>query len=93
MAASETGFGIHVRYGEVPNVVIVYVWNIASSAPTEMYAMRWPACFNIAEDLGWTETKSWARLRYYVQTKASRRARAALAPYRMTRGAWRTLVA
>jgi hypothetical protein len=92
MGASETGFGIHLRYGQVAGVVIVYVWNLNASDPVEFHAMRWPECLAIAERLGWTETNSWAKLRYYVQTKASSRTRAAVRPYRMTRGAWRRLI-
>jgi hypothetical protein len=92
MGASETGFGIHIRYGEVPDVILVWVWNVASAAPTQIHAMHWPEALGIAKRLGWTSTGSWARLRYYVQTKASDRARAALRPYTMSTGGWRRLV-
>ena len=58
MAASDTGFGIHVSYGQLSDVVIVYAWHVDSDAPIEFYAMRWPECLKIAENLGWTETNS-----------------------------------
>ena len=62
------------------------------AAPAEFYAMRWPECLAIATKLDWTNTNSWAKLHYYVQTKASARARSALMSYRMNRGTWRRLI-
>lgn len=92
MAASGTGFGIHIRYSRVAGIILVYAWNMDRSVPAEFYAMRWPECRAIATKLGWTQSGSWAKLQYYVQTKASGPAKSALRPHRMTRDAWRQLV-
>lgn len=99
--ASAEGFSVARKYRRVPGLVnaplvMVYVWKARSPADIEFYAMTWNDAVAIAEELGWTRTRSWQRDPWwtgsYETTRPSQRVKSAIARYRMAPGRWRELI-
>ena len=90
-AAWTQGFGIDRKYEKFPDLVIAYVWHLSSPRDAITYAMIFGQARSIAEQMGWTRTKSWER-GGYVSNAPGKRLLELLKPFQMRPGAWWKLV-
>jgi hypothetical protein len=56
-ASSQKSFDVQRRFETFPNVLMVYVWNLAD-APVA-YCLRYAQAEKVAKQMGWTATNSW----------------------------------
>ena len=87
-AATCEVFSLNTKYAKFPGLVLVYVWNLADSAKTKCFALTYPEALHVAEQMGWTQTNSWALQGSYSTTRPSKRLCALLAKYEMTAEKW-----
>lgn len=80
-------FGLDQKYSRFPNLLIAYVWNLASEERTVTFALSYAEAYAVAAQMGWTETASW-RDGAYVSTNPSSKLTTLLAPYKMTPERW-----
>ena len=87
-AASNQSFGINQKYAKLPNMLIAFVWNLAS-APDQVvtFALSYKEAVTVAAEIGYTLSPSWLT-GSYTTTKPSVRLRELLEPYRMTPPRW-----
>ena len=90
-AASKRIFSLHKKYRKFPDLLIAYVWNLASEAEVETFAMTYGEALIIADEMGWTRTDSWRR-GGYTNTRPGARLRALLERHRMTPERWWTRI-
>ncbi len=87
LKANETArFGVHRKYETIPNLLMVYAWNVSSVAPA-LYAMTYRQAAALLEARGHTETRSWNELGGYSLT-VNKQWEATLAPYQMEAQDW-----
>jgi hypothetical protein len=91
-AAMKRSFGLATKYKRVHNLLIAYVWHLEDLYRRVTYALTYQEAFSIAEELGWTRTKSWKR-GAYITTRPSAEILSLLEQYRMTPQKWREKVA
>lgn len=91
-AATREVFSLHGKYERIPGLVMVYLWNARSAGEAEFYAMSWGGAKAIADELGWTSTRSWVERGRYDNTRPGARIRGMLEPHRMAPGRWRELM-
>lgn len=92
--ATGNAFSVDRKYERLERLVMAYVWNARRGAAADFYAMLWTDARAIAEQLGWTQTKSWNRERGggYATTRPSAKVVQAMTPHRMGPGDWRELL-
>lgn len=91
-AASAQYFGVHHKYNKFSQLIIAYVWGLGNSDAAETYAMTQSEAVAVAEQMGWTDTRSWREMDGYSTSKPSAKLLAMLEPYRMTPAKWRERV-
>jgi hypothetical protein len=91
-AAAHESFAVHHKYALVPGLVMAYVWHAATPGESVVYAMPYRKAVDVAEQLGWTKTKSWQEAGGYSTTRPSAKVKAVLEPFKMGDGDWATLV-
>ena len=57
--ASGRDLSIYRKYEAFPQMVVAYVWCVASEDDVEVYAVTTDEALEIAEKRRWTETKTW----------------------------------
>ncbi len=89
-AASKRTFSIHRKYNKFPNLIMAYVWDLASTEyqPT-IYALTQAEAVAVADLMGYTKTDSWLVKGSYDQTQPSKRLIEYLQPFQMTVNTWR----
>ena len=89
-AASKRTFSIHRKYNKFPNLIMAYVWDIASTdlQPT-IYALTQQEAVAVGDAMEYTKTASWLVGGSYDQTRPSRKLIELLKPYEMTLTTWR----
>jgi hypothetical protein len=87
-AAMRRSFGLDRKYERIHNLLIVYVWHLADEEPRVTYALTYTEALEIAEHMGWTQTKSWLVDGRYVSTKPSAKLVSLLEDYKMTSEKW-----
>ena len=87
-AATETGFLLDRKYAAPSGLILVYVWHAAKPARAVVFALTYRQALGVCEEMGYTQTESWARGNYAV-TSPGERLRGLLERYRMTPEAWR----
>jgi hypothetical protein len=87
-AASVASFGISRRYERFPNLLLAYVWYIADPKQTVAYALTHEETVDLADGLGWTQTRSWIEKNSYSTTAPNAELTARLQPYKMTPATW-----
>lgn len=90
-AATGERFSLSRKYERLANLLLVYVWGIASASRTRLYAMTYREALAIAAASGWTRTPSWRKGRY-AATRVSSELRDRLEPHRMTTERWKPVV-
>jgi hypothetical protein len=85
-ANEEARFGLDRKYEKIPNLLMVYAWNVSSTSPT-LYALTYSQAETLLRDRGHTETKSWEESNsYWLSVNESWRN--LLSPYRMEPKLW-----
>jgi hypothetical protein len=90
-AASNRSFSLFRKYEKFANLIIAYVWFVDDPQKTETYALTYPEALEVATEMGWTKTESWARDGYST-TSPSDKLLNILAKHRMTKEKWREKV-
>ncbi|RYZ78342.1 MAG: hypothetical protein EOP06_29230 [Proteobacteria bacterium] len=91
-ASTKRAFGLDRKYERIHNLLIVYVWHLADENRPFAYALTYSDAFNIATDMGWTETNSWKLDGRYVTTSPSARLISLLEAFKMSPEKWRSKV-
>ena len=86
-AASRRTFSLNRKYKKFPNLLVAYVWNLASEAEVETFALTYGEARAVAEEMGWARTASWKRGEY-ATTRPSKRLLSFLESFRMTPELW-----
>lgn len=86
-AASQRGFSIDQKYERIIDLLITYIWHVDSEEETRIYAMSYAEAVDIADQLGWTQTESWAK-GCYSTTSPSKRVEELMNPFLMTAEKW-----
>lgn len=87
-ASSDQSFGLYRKYSRFPDLIIAYVWHLATPARAATYALTYPEALQIAETIGWTKTASWIDGGGYSTQAPSAQLIELLEPHRMTPDAW-----
>jgi hypothetical protein len=89
-ANEEARFGINRKYEKIPNLLMVYAWDVSTDAPT-LCALTYPEAVNLLDQRGHTKTASWTDKGGY-SLKVNDVWRKMLAPYRMQPETWRAKI-
>jgi hypothetical protein len=82
--------GLHRKYEAVPDLLMVYVWNVRGPIPVEIYAMTYSEAFSILKTKGHTLTASWTKKNGgYTIPNVNGSLKERLQEYRMGPGKWR----
>lgn len=87
-AASEEHFSIHRKYERFPDLILAYVWNLSQPEKAATYALSYAEALEVAQTLGWTETKSWLVDNRYNTSEPSKKIKELLEEYQMTPERW-----
>lgn len=72
-AATKQSFLINKKYEKLPDLIMVYVWNVQTYEKSTTYAMTYKNCLKIAIQMGWTQTQSWSKdHKYFIKTPPKR---------------------
>lgn len=88
-AASNQSFSVFKKYSKVRGLLMAYVWHLNDPAKAVTYALTYPECVQVAEEMKWTETAAWKYGGGYSATNPSRKLCRLLEQYRMTPQAWK----
>ncbi len=88
-AASKRTFSLHRKYNKFPNLIMAYVWDIASTELPTIYALTQQEAVAVGDSMGYTKTASWQVGGSYDQTRPSKKLIEHLKPYQMTSETWR----
>lgn len=88
-ASTKSSFSLDGKYEKFPNLVIAYVWGLASDETSVTYALTYNEVVQIGTELGYIQTESWLNHRLYAVTRPGRALISLLEPFRMTPEAWR----
>jgi hypothetical protein len=89
-AASKKSFSINIKFARTAQLLIVYVWEIATNNPRS-FAVTYPQALKIATDCKFTETKAWLKGGSYVVGMPSKKLEKMLSEFEMTPESWRKL--
>ena len=90
-AASKRTFSIHRKYNKFPNLIMAYVWDLASTEfQPAIYALTQVEAVAVADLMGYTKTASWLVGGSYDQTRPSKKLVEYLQPFQMTTETWRS---
>ena len=87
-AFTNAGSGLDRKYERFPGLLLAYVWSVETPTEAVAYCLTYEQALGIADELGWTQTKSWTDKGVYVSTRPSKRLKALLDLYRMNPGSW-----
>jgi hypothetical protein len=87
-AASGAHFSIYRKYEKFPDLILAFVWNVASAGDARTYALSYDEALAVAEAMGWTSTASWTRAGCYSTQRPGWELLQLLKPHRMTPETW-----
>ena len=61
----EGRFQIDRKYEKIPGIIIAFVWHLADREKEITYALGYSEAVKIANEMGYTETRSWKELGGY----------------------------
>lgn len=70
-ASSGAGFGIDRKYDKFPNLIHAWLWGVQDTSLSATYALTNGEVTSIAEAMGWTRTRSYARGAYSTRKPTS----------------------
>ena len=82
----EARFGLLRKYEHIPNLLMVYAWNVSSAAPS-LFALTYHEAVALLEGRGHTDTRSWNELGGY-SLSVNDKWRDLLLPYKMKPEDW-----
>lgn len=71
---------------------MAYVWNVHAANETVTYGLTYSETLAVAEEMGYTKTRSWKEGCRYDCTRIGKRLLEQLSPFRMTPQRWRDLI-
>ena len=86
-ASSSQIFIIDKKYSRFPHLILVYIWNLKTSARTVVFGLNYEDALLVANEMGYLKTKSWENGKY-VTTAPSEKLINLLHPYIMTEEKW-----
>ena len=60
-AATGSVFSLDPKYSKFPQLLLVYVWNLADPANTKCFALTYTEALRVAQKMGYTKTNSWLK--------------------------------
>lgn len=87
-ASSLRSFSVDEKYSKFPNLLIVFMWNLAIAESPITFAMPYSEAYKIAEEMGWATTQAWRNEKRYSTNNPSGNLCAMLEPHRMTSEKW-----
>ncbi len=87
-AAQKESFTVYKRFGNFPNLRLVYIWNLSGPEPSA-YCLTYPEAEGVARQINWTRTLSWKtgasgnNRPGYSTSRPTPKLKALLAPYAM----------
>lgn len=91
-AASKRSFAVRKKFGEFPNLLLAYVWDLDDPSLTTTYALTYGEAVGIADAMGWTATPSWNIYGGYSTSNPNKELVTLLSPFVMTPERWRKRV-
>lgn len=91
-AATKATFSIAKKYEKFSGMLFAHVWKAHEPQHASTYALTYGEALRVAEEMGWTATKSWTIKGRYETTQPSRRVLDLLEPYLMRPGDWKARV-
>ena len=89
--ATDRRLSIDRKYERISNLIIAFVWHIDDPNETEIYAMTYGQVLDLAEQAGWTKTKSWST-GSYSSRHPGKQTMQLMQRHRMTPQKWRELI-
>ena len=87
-ASTAAAFGVNQKYGCIADLILAHVWRLADPSRATTFGLRYSEAVRVADEMGWTRTRSWIDGRAYGTSRPSSRFLELLEPNRMTRGRW-----
>lgn len=87
-AASKAHFSIFRKYEKFPDLLLAFVWHLASPDAVKTFALFYDEAIQVGEAMRWTQTSSWIDKGGYSTQRPSQKLLRLLEPYRMTPEAW-----
>lgn len=85
-ANEEARFGVLRKYESIPNLLLVYAWNVSSNSP-DLFALTYSEAVALLEERNHTKTRSWNELGGY-SLAVNDRWKQMLSPFRMKPEMW-----
>jgi hypothetical protein len=82
-------FYLYKKYGDIPRLLLVYIWNARISEDSSVYALTYEEALGVLKAKGYANTDSWIKNGGYSVTHAGSELIEMLNPYRMTLERWR----
>lgn len=92
-ARTTPAFSIAPKYERFPGLLLAYLWNVDRPSALEAFCLTYAEALGIAQEMGWTETKSFREGGLYRMSPPSTRLLALLERHRMSPGRWRAKIA
>jgi hypothetical protein len=87
-ASSSQAFSVSAKYSKIRDLMLAFVWNLASPDRAVTYALSYPEAVAVADRMGWTKTDSWRVNKAYSTSQPSEKLIGFLAPHKMSPAAW-----
>jgi hypothetical protein len=81
-ANQEARFGVERKYEKIPNLLMVYAWNVSTELP-ELYALTYLEAVSLLDKKGHTKTTSWTKEKGGWSLKVNGNWREMLSDYQM----------
>ncbi len=91
-AASTRAWNLDRKYAEVSGLLLAYVWHIAESEKSIVYALTYAEALAIAVEMGYANSSSWRDGGYYASSNPSKKLVELLECHRMTSERWMALL-
>lgn len=90
-AATNRSFGVARKYEKFSRLLLAYVWGASDPNEATSFCLTFQEAAGVAQEMGWTETASWAREGYNTNNP-SKRLMSHLEPFRMGPGDWKVKI-
>lgn len=87
--SSARAFGLDAKYGSVPSLLLVYVWNADDRDDSVILALTFAEALAVCDDFGWTSKPSWINGKRWQTNKPSKALVNKLMRYRIGPEQWR----
>lgn len=91
-AATERRFSLSKKYERFKSLLLTFVWHVNDPNSHIIYALTYSEALEVAEEMGWTKTETWAKKGKYSSTSPSKTIVELIEKYKMTPEKWRNKV-